>query len=134
MSATPNYTTVKTELIAALKAAAPTIPVYLQGSLLGAQKYPDSFFTFWNDDTFDGSHYDNDPLYYVWRFTVSVFSSDPETVNVKLYAVRDQLKARGFIVDGIGSDAYSDEITHTGRSLNCSYMDFYKNPQEVNND
>jgi hypothetical protein len=34
-------------------------PVILQGSLLPDEPYPDHFFTFWNNDSFGNSYYDN---------------------------------------------------------------------------
>ena len=101
-------------------------PVRQQGSLVGT--YPDSFFTFWNDSADDGSHYDNDPINYVWRFTVYFFSTDPLLVDSKLIEAKSLLKANNWIVPGKGYDTPSDEQTHTGRAIDCYFVE--KNSEE----
>ena len=93
-------------------------PVYLQGTLSKDEPYPDSFFTFWNNDSYDGNHYDNTPVGYVWDFDVNFYSTDPALVNSKLIEAKTKLKQQGFIVSGKGYDVASDEPTHTGRGIN----------------
>lgn len=93
-------------------------PVILQGSLSEDESYPDSFFTFWNNDTPDGSHYDNEAIDYVWDFDLNFYSTDPALVNTKLLEAKSLLKQQGFIVRGKGYDVMSDEPTHTGRGIN----------------
>lgn len=105
----------KEELIATLEEFG--YPVYLQGSLAEKAPYPDSFFTFWNNETRDQSHYDNKPLDFVWDFTVFFYSTDPALVNRVLVQTKNKLKAKGWIIGGKGYDAASDEPTHTGRAL-----------------
>ena len=94
-------------------------PVRLQGSLREDEPYPVSFFTFWNGETYDGAHYDNDAISYIWSFDVNFYSSDPSLVNTTLREARDLLKKNGFIISGIGYDVPSDEPTHTGRGMNA---------------
>lgn len=94
-------------------------PVFLQGSLSQDEAYPDSFFTFWNNDSYDGDHYDNDAIYYVWNFDVNFYSTDPALVNEMLLQAKNKLKANGFIISGKGYDVASDEPTHTGRGMNA---------------
>ena len=96
-------------------------PVYLQGSVSGA--YPDSFFTFWNNTSDDGSHYDNNPIYYVWDFDVNFYSNDPTLVNTVQLQAMELLKQNGFIVNGRGYDVASDEPTHTGRGFVALIID-----------
>lgn len=93
-------------------------PVKLQGSLNKDEAYPESFFTFWNNDSYDGNHYDNDAVSYVWDFDVNFYSTDPALVNSKLIEAKTKLKQQGFIVPGKGYDVASDEPTHTGRGIN----------------
>lgn len=93
-------------------------PVFLQGSLSENEAYPESFFTFWNNETPDGSHYDNEAINYVWNFDVNFYSIDPELVNTMLLNAKTLLKQNGFIVGGKGYDVASDEPTHTGRGIN----------------
>lgn len=94
-------------------------PVKLQGSLTKDEKYPDSFFTFWNNDSFDYEHYDNKPIGYIWDFDINFYSIDPELVNKKLLDAIEKLRKNGFIISGQGYDVASDEPTHTGRGINA---------------
>lgn len=93
-------------------------PVILQGTLSKDEAYPESFFTFWNNDSYDGNHYNNDAVSYVWDFDVNFYSTDPALVNSKLIEAKTKLKQQGFIVPGKGYDVASDEPTHTGRGIN----------------
>lgn len=98
-------------------------PVRLQGSISADEKYPESFFTFWNNDTEDGSHYDNDAINYVWNFTINFYSTNPTTVNEILLNAKSLLKNNGWIVPGKGYDVPSDELTHTGRAIEALYIE-----------
>lgn len=98
-------------------------PVKLQGSIGADEAYPESFFTFWNGDSFDGDHYDNDAIYYVWDFQVNFYSSNPDLVNTVLMSAKTLLKQNGFIISGKGYDVPSDEHTHTGRGMTVQIID-----------
>lgn len=98
-------------------------PVRLQGSLAPNEPYPASFFTFWNNDTFDGNHYDNDAIAYVWNFTINFYSTNPALVNSTLLEAKMLLKANGWIVPGKGYDVPADEPTHTGRSIDVLFIE-----------
>lgn len=97
--------------------------VRLQGSLTEQEKYPDSFFTVWNNTADDGSHYDNEAINYVWNFTVFFYSIDPTLVNTKILEAKALLKQHGWIVGGKGYDVPSDEITHTGRAIDVLFLE-----------
>lgn len=99
-------------------------PVYRQGSLSDDEAYPTTFFTFWNYDTPDHEHYDNDSYGWEWNFNIYVYSNDPETVYSLLQEARTRLKEKGWIIQGKGFDVDSDEPTHTGRGLNVIKMEF----------
>ena len=109
----------KTELISVL--AAYGYPVMLQGSMAADADYPPAFFTFWNDETPDGNHYDNDAAAFNWRFSVYFYANDPTLVNTMMPQLRSDLRAAGFIVSGVGYDVASDEPTHTGRGIDVYY-------------
>ena len=98
-------------------------PVKLQGTISQNEKYPDSFFTFWNNDTYDGSHYDNDAISFIWNFTINFYSNNPALVNTVLLQARVLLKQNGWIVSGKGADVPSDEATHTGRSIDALFIE-----------
>ena len=99
-------------------------PVFLQGSMAQNAKYPESFFTFWNNASLDNLHYDNLPVSYVWNFDVNFYSSDPLLVNTVLEEAIKLLRKNGWIISGKGRDVPSDEPSHTGRNVNALYLEF----------
>lgn len=99
-------------------------PVFLQGSLNPDEPYPDTFITFFTDNTEDGSHYDDDVCSWIWEFSVILYSDDPEIVNSKPEEIRKALKAAGFIPQGKGNDVLSDEPTHTGWAMDFYIIDY----------
>lgn len=98
-------------------------PIILQGSMSEDETYPNSFFTFWNNDTFDGEFYDNKESITTWDFDLNFYSNDPFLVDSVLGDVIKLLKEKLFIVDGKGHDVMSDEISHTGRGINILYKE-----------
>lgn len=100
-------------------------PVFLQGSMSEEDTYPSSFFTFWNFETPEGTHYDNDANSAIWGFWVYLYSDDPLTVDEKLIEAAKLLKNNGWLIDGKGQDVASDEPTHTGRMITCRYIENY---------
>lgn len=92
-------------------------PVYLQGSLLPDEPYPDTFFTYWNNESFSDSYYDNDETAVVWDYSVNVYSNNPLLVNSLLLDVKRLLKTENWVVSGAGYSVMSDEPTHTGRGI-----------------
>lgn len=98
-------------------------PVYRQGSLGKDEPYPESFFTFWNTDSPEHSHYDNQNYGIAWAFRVCFYSTDPDLVYSKISAARVDLKIAGWIVPTAGYDVLSDEQTHTGRGIDVYYLD-----------
>ena len=97
-------------------------PVYLQGSLSDDDAYPESFWTFWNDDTDYESYYDNGSTRTVYYFDLNFYSSDTERVNTIFKEIKPALEAVGFSLDGAGHDVVSDEKTHTGRGESIMYL------------
>lgn len=96
-------------------------PVLLQGSLLPDQPYPEHFFTFWNNDSYGNSYYDNDEQSTVFDYDVNFYSTNPDWVYSKLRAAAAALKNAGFIISGDGHSVISDEPTHDGRGINVLY-------------
>lgn len=96
-------------------------PVSLQGSYAPEDKYPDHFFTFWNDSADGISYYSNDEGAIEWVYSLNFYSIDPVAVNTKLLEAKQLLKANGFIVSGAGYSVMSDEVTHTGRGITVTY-------------
>ena len=91
--------------------------LFLHGTMNPAEAYPESFVTFWTDDAPDGVHFDNSTGSYDWAFSVIFYSSSPAQTNTRPHEIRAALKAAGFIPQGKGQDAPSDEPTHTGWAM-----------------
>lgn len=107
-------------------------PVYRQGSLTETA-YPDSFFTFWNVDSPDHAHYDNQVYGTVWSFMVNFYSTNPALIHTVLESARVLLKGDGWIIPSRGYDVPSDEPTHTGRGYVAYYLDVSEN-ENTNNE
>ena len=113
----------KDRLIAILETLG--FPVYLQGSLAGAD-WPPSFFTFWTASD-DGPHYDNAPISTIWTMDINFYSLEPELVNSVLLSAKRALRAAGFIVGGKGRDLSSDQAAYTGRGFTAQYIEQEEN-------
>lgn len=89
------------------------------------EDYPSSFFTFWNIETPEDKHYNNEAARAVWGFWVYLYSDDPSIVDAKLEEARKLLKSNDWIVEGKGEDVASDVETHTGRMFTCYKIENY---------
>lgn len=98
-------------------------PVYRQGSMSNDEAYPETFLTFWNNNSPNHSHYDNDEYGTAWDFNIYVYSSNPELTYSVLMQARSALKEAGWIAPSKGYDVASDEATHTGRGLEVFYLE-----------
>ena len=96
-------------------------PVFLQGSLGSGDDYPSSFFTFWENESFDGSHYDDEARSEIFDYDVNFYSNNPSIVYSKLKEAKNLLKENNFIISGSGHTVMSDETTHTGGGMNVLY-------------
>ena len=98
-------------------------PVIRQGSLAPDAVYPPTFFTFWNNSEMEQAAYDNETRFVVHDFDVNVYSDNPATVYSLLTQAREAFKAAGWQTPDRGHDIASDEITHTGRGMNVTYLE-----------
>ena len=96
-------------------------PVRRQGSLLPDERYPDHFFTFWNNSADGSSYYSNTEGAILWLYSLNFYSIDPNMVTAKLLEAKALLKSAGWVVNGAGYDIASDEPTHTGRGIIALY-------------
>lgn len=96
-------------------------PVRKQGSFLKDEKYPDHFFTFWNNAADGKGYYSNEETALVWNYSLNFYSIDPLKVNSILLEAKALLKAAGWIISGAGYDVMSDEPSHTGRGITIIY-------------
>ena len=98
-------------------------PVIRQGSLAPDKAYPESFFTFWNNDSPDHAYYDDNEYGTDWDFDVNFYSTDPQKTYNVLADARVKLKQNKWIVPGKGYDVASDEVTHIGRGMQVFYLE-----------
>ena len=98
------------------------IPVIRQGSLNPSQPYPDSFFTFWNDDESGQSFYDDDISIVTYSFSVNAYSTAPSTAYNLIDSARTLLRQNGWIITERGYDVPSDEISHIGRGMSVTFL------------
>ena len=96
-------------------------PVFLQGSLLSVDDYPDDFFTFWNDNS-EGKFYGDDEKFTTYEYSVNFYSTDPANVYNKLRDAMTALKLAGFIIAGDGYSVPSGKNTHDGRGITVRYL------------
>lgn len=102
------------------------VPVIRQGSLAPDQAYPDTFFTFWNNDESEHSAYDNETANVDYDFDVNVYSTNPDTAYSLIKQSMELLKQNGWIIATRGYDVSSDEITHVGRGMEILYLNTEK--------
>lgn len=98
-------------------------PVYKQGAMSDDEVYPETFLTFWNNDSPIHSYYDNIEYGTTWEFDVNVYSSDAGLTYSVLDNIRTALKAANWICPDKGHDVYSDENTHTGRGMEVYFLE-----------
>lgn len=96
-------------------------PVRRQGSFGAAEKYPDNFFTVWCTETEDASHYSNQPAAFIFVFDINFYSTSARTAEETIQDVAINLRKAGWIINGLGQDAASDEPSHYGKNLQAIY-------------
>ena len=94
------------------------MPVIRQGSLVHDEDYPDTFFTFWNNDEYEHSAYDNETATVIYDFDVNVYSTNPAKAYELLNKARNLLIKNGWKTLQRGYDVASDVDTHVGRGMN----------------
>lgn len=97
--------------------------VHRQGSLASENDYPDSFFTFWNNNSEDGNHYDNQAISCIWDFDVNFYGKDVVLVYKTIDGAINLLKQNGFIISGRGYDVPSGKQSHIGRGVNALFIE-----------
>lgn len=93
------------------------VPYCKQGSASVWATYPETFITFWNNDSPDHAHYDDSRFGTAWDYNVYVYSSDPDITYSLLDQLREAFEEAGWICPSKGFDAASDEPSHSGRGI-----------------
>ena len=94
-------------------------PVFMQGSL--PEDEPENFFTFWDFQADDASHYDNDSKNYEIGYWVYFYSIDPVLPEQMLLQARKLLKDNDFVIEGPGRSIQAHRPEYTGK-----FMSVYK--------
>ena len=97
-------------------------PVRRQGSFASDEEYPDYFFTFWNTDSSDHSHFDNRRMGIESTYDVMFYGIDAAKVYDTLRDAQQKLINNGWISSGDGFDVASDEESHTGRGITATFL------------
>lgn len=101
-------------------------PVIRQGSLSADEPYPNNFFTFWSNESYSGSYYDNLIVSTIYNYDVNFYSTSPELAYEIIRSAVKKLNSNDFIVSGEGYDVGSDEPTHIGRGINVLCLRYKK--------
>lgn len=102
-------------------------PVFLQGSLNGAEDYPESFFTFWNFSNDDESFYSNSAGRSVEGYWVYFYSTDPELTLEMSERAREALNGSpDWVVQGKPFTVNVDVAAYTGAMFTVYYIDKYE--------
>lgn len=102
------------------------VPVYLQGSIADDALLPNDFITFLTIDSPSVANFDNETALTAWRYQVTNYGRNPESVADYAWKIRNVLKAAGFIPIGKGRDLLSGDPNFSGWTC-----DFYKLENEM---
>ena len=89
-------------------------PYFRQGSL-SDEDYQPEFFTFWNIDTPQDSHYDNQLHAWNEYIQVGYYTNDANKIYSGMDDFVAQATAQGFIIAGLPQDANADKAGYFGR-------------------
>ena len=101
-------------------------PYFRQGSLAPDAPYPESFFTFWNQDTPEDTFFDNRPHSADWSWRVYFYTKDPALLYSVMDSLLESARAAGFIPQGRARDLASDEPDTVGRTILLTYKQIYE--------
>ena len=93
------------------------LPYFRQGSMSDAD-YKPSFFTFWNVDTPQDAHYDNELHRYNEYVQIGFYTNDASKIYSQLDVggeFYEKAKAKGFVIAVLPQDANSDKDNYYGR-------------------
>lgn len=95
------------------------LPYFRQGSM-SDEDYQPSFFTFWNIDTPQDQHYDNELHRFNEYVQIGFYTNDASKIYSQLGEGEkgefiEKAKAKGFIIAGLPRDADADKDNYFGR-------------------
>lgn len=90
------------------------LPYYRQGSL-SDKDYKPAFFTFWNIDTPQDSHYDNKLIRFNEYVQVGFYTNDAKLIYSQMDDFITRARAKGFVIATLPQDANADKDNYFGR-------------------
>lgn len=99
------------------------LPYYRQGSLADGDETPEAYYTFWNRDTTDLSHYDNESHRVEWTWEVWSFTDNADDIYSMMDNFIAAAKYNGFIIIGKGKDIATSVPTVFGREITIKYIE-----------
>lgn len=112
---------VKQRLIDALENAG--FVVYQSNAI--PPEVPETYITFYVQDTYDVQYFDNKRVCTNWVFEVRYYDINPVRLEQQKYNIRKVLKDANFVADGIGFDILvSNENNKLGWECDFDYMEY----------
>lgn len=90
------------------------LPYFRQGSM-SDEDYQPEFFTFWNIDTPQDAHYDNELQRFNEYVQVGFYTNNAEKIYSVMNDFIERAKAKGFVIAGMPQDANADKPDYFGR-------------------
>ncbi|WP_302826372.1 hypothetical protein [Anaerofustis stercorihominis] len=100
-----------------------TFPVQKQGSLTDKNAYPESFFTFWLNDTVSEDFFNNNETKVIWDIDLNFYTCNFEKLNEVFNNALDILKINGFSLTGYGYDMPVENPDYDGRGIRLLYIE-----------
>lgn len=85
------------------------IPVYTEGD--APSTLPNEYFTISEDSTSDNVSADNEPVSYLYEFSLKYYTTDATSLYTGLIKAMQLLKQKGYITSGVGyhNSTYHDK-------------------------
>jgi hypothetical protein len=99
------------------------LPYYRQDSLGDDDETPEAYYTFWNRNSSDLSHYDNEPHRFEWLWVIQSFTDDPNDIYDIMENLITAAEDKGFTADGRGKDIATASPTLFGREITLKYIE-----------
>lgn len=90
------------------------LPYFRQGSM-SDEDYAPSFFTFWNIDTPQDSHYDNELHRYNEYVLIGFYTNNANLIYAQMNDFIERAKFKGFVIAGMPQDTNADKPNYFGR-------------------
>jgi hypothetical protein len=105
-----------------LNADGERIPVYIEGD--APSDLPDEYFTVSEDSTGDNLNADNETKEILWEFTLKWYTKDDGNLFNGLLEAIKILKAKNYIISGVGGKNSTYQDTWKSRMVDVSKIEY----------